>query len=358
MMLRDASVALIDLAIELTRSGLALKDAHPWNVLFDAYSPVWVDLTSIIRQGHETSWPAYDEFCRFCYYPLILMSHGHERVARVLLPEYRGVERSELIALMRGSFPSRLVLSKLLRRGLNFGRSILSGKSRNSGSRLAFFKQTRRDLERISLPAYEDRQREARDESVRLSSASELTPHQRTLRRILDQLRPASMLNLSRGGTWTSILPAVMGVEVVSADEDPIRATTLYTVARENRLRILPLVMEFIKPTPAIGFSNHYSISAAERLKCDLVLALGLAHKVVLENHLTFDLLAEGLASFSKRWLLVDFVRAQSHGASDVDGFDSHQLPGFVSALRKQFSDVKVVSSGGDAEVWLLCEKR
>ena len=163
-MLRDASVATIDLAIELTRRDLALKDGHPWNILFDAYTPIWVDMTSITPPEHVTGWRPYDSFCRFCYYPLILMSHGHERIARALIPEYSGVQRSELIALMRSTVASRFIFYKLLRRGLNFGRSRLKGKSAASGSPLALLKQTKRDVERISLPAYEDKQQQARDE--------------------------------------------------------------------------------------------------------------------------------------------------------------------------------------------------
>ena len=116
--------------------------------------------------------------------------------------------------------------------------------------------------------------------------------------------------------------------------------------------------MDFIKPTPSVGYSSHYSISAAERLKCDLVVAIGLAQRVALENYLTFDLVAEGLSSFSKRWLLVDFVQKQSTASPNGNQLDSRELSGFVAALRKQFSDVTVVSSDGDPEVWLLCEKR
>ena len=65
-MLRDAALTIIELAIELTQRGLTLKDAHPWNVLFDSSKPVYVDLTSISPQQNEATWSAYDEFCRFC----------------------------------------------------------------------------------------------------------------------------------------------------------------------------------------------------------------------------------------------------------------------------------------------------
>ena len=350
-MLRDASVATIDLAIALARRGLTLSDAHPWNILFDSYTPLWVDLTSIMRQEQDNGWRAYDEFCRFCYYPLILMAHGYERIARALLPEYVGVQRSELMALMRGSGPSRLILSKLLRRGINAGKSVLLGRSRSSGTTLALLEQIRRELEGLPLPAYNNEREVARDEFIRLQSTVALAPKQRMLRRILTQLQPAAVLDLSEGGTWSSLLPAGIGLEVISAQADPARATVLYTIARENRLRILPLILDFIKPTPAVGYSSHYAIGAAERLKCDLVLAFGLAQRVALKNHLPFDLIAEGLSSFSRRSLLVDFV-------SRTAPPECEELAVFIAALRKHFSDVRTVSPAADREVWLLCEKK
>ena len=269
-MLKDAALTIINLTIELAERNLTLKDAHPWNVLFDACKPVYVDVTSIAPQNSESNWSAYDEFCRFCYYPLILMSHGQERIARTLLPEYEGVTRSDFLTVMRGSGPSRLVLSKLLRRGLKAIKSTFRKESSGRKSRLAFLKQIKRDIENIQSPSYERKRDERHNESITLlSSQSEWTPPQRTLHKVFTELRPDSVLDLSRGATWTSTLPALMGCSVVSVDADPSRATAIYETARNQSLPILPLIVDFIKPTPSVGYSGHYAIAAIERLKCE-----------------------------------------------------------------------------------------
>ena len=347
-MLKEAALTIIDLALELAPRGLTLKDAHPWNLLFDASNPVFADLTSIAPQKDESSWPAYDEFCRFCYYPLILMSHGQERLARSLLPEYEGVLRKELLTVMRGSAPSAFVLSKLLGRGL---RSIQSLFENGSGGRhpvLTFLKRVRRDVEKIQLPRYESKQRELSDERIS-PSRFDWTPQQQALGRILDELEPGTVLDLSRGATWTSILSALAGRSVVSITTDPSRATAIYETARDKGLPILPLIIDFIKPTPSVGYPNHYSIAATERLKCDMVIALGLADRIAVENHFSFELIAEGLSSFSKRWLIADFARCEGEAANE-------RLDGFINALRKRFSRVRILSSDAERSV-LLCEK-
>ena len=340
-MLKDAALAIVDLTIELARRGLTLKDAHPWNLLFDACRPVYVDMTSIKPRADEPGWPAHDEFCRFCYYPLILMAHGHERIARTLLPEYEGVLRSDLLTIMRGSAPSRFVWSKLLRRGLKLSRSFFKKEAGGTASTLAFLQQVRRDLEQIQLPSHQNSRRDG--ESL-IAPAHDRTPAQRTLGELLDELRPGAVLDLSRGAAWTSVLPAALGYNVVSVSADPARSTAIYEAARHNRLPILPLVMDFIKPTPSVGYSSHYAIAATERLRCDMVIALGLAQRIVVENNFNLDLIAEGLSAFSKRWLVVDFA-------------ETRDLDAFIHALRGRFSSVVTLPHATEQGAWLLCEK-
>lgn len=347
-MLKDASLTILDLAIELTQRHLTLKDAHPWNVLFDSVRPVYVDLTSIAPLRDRSTWGAYDEFCRFCYYPLILMSLGQERIARSLLPEYEGVLRTELLTLTRGSLPCTFVIDRLLRRGFNSLLSIINREPRRSA--LGLLKQARRGLEAIRLPSYSSRHRQRLRDSMFSSALEQGTPLSLALRKILTRLRPATILDMSRGPLWTTLVPATMGFNVVSSDPDTARVSALYETARDKNLSILPLIVDFIKPTPSVGYPNHYSIGATERLKCDLVMAFGLTDRVASENHFSFDLIAEGLASFSKRWLVVGF-REGARGELSL------KPEGFIAALSKRFRDVSVVPSGQQAGTLLVCEK-
>ena len=60
-MFKAACLTIINLAVGLARHDLMLKDAHPWNVLFDGCRPVWIDLTSIISAQGSRIWPAEGE---------------------------------------------------------------------------------------------------------------------------------------------------------------------------------------------------------------------------------------------------------------------------------------------------------
>ena len=338
-MLKDAALAIVDLVTELSHRGLTLKDAHPWNLLFDGCRPVYVDLTSIVPQADAPGWAAYDEFCRFCYYPLILMAHGQERIARLLIPEYEGVTRRDLFTLLRGSAPSWFVLSKLLGRVSGKVGSLFRKAPAGPTSTPEFLKKVRRDLEKIQPPAYE-----SNDSGRRQGSSTDRAARQ-SLDDLMTELRPRSVLDLSRGGAWTSTLPAACGSNVVSLSADPARAAAVYEIARRDSLPVLPLVVDFVKPTPSVGYSDHYAIAATERLKCDLVVALGLADHVMREKHFSPELIAEGLSAFAGRWLVTDFVGSESHSRDELR-----------HALGKRFRAVRVLSSAGRGE-WLVCEK-
>ena len=61
----------------------------------------------------DFSWSAYDEFCRFCLYPLLLMSHGEDRIARLLMWEDNGVLKPDVLKLIGNSslsISSRIII--------------------------------------------------------------------------------------------------------------------------------------------------------------------------------------------------------------------------------------------------------
>jgi SAM-dependent methyltransferase len=172
-MFKDAALTIINLAIALAPYGLTLGDAHPWNVLFDlgTNKPVFVDLGSIVPIGSAT-WSVYDEFCRYCLYPLQLMAQGQDQIARLLLCEDDGVLRSDLLRLSRSLSKENLPLvsrvesilrqllpqstlqqlKKCLSRGTSSSGDVLE-KMRHS-SHLRFLENIKREVEQISFPSF------------------------------------------------------------------------------------------------------------------------------------------------------------------------------------------------------------
>ncbi len=378
-MFKDAILTMLDLAIELSQEGYTVDDGHPWNLLIDIdrnCRPVFVDIGSIAPIGGP-EWPPYDPFCRFCYHPLILMARGEDEIGRLLMWEDAGVSREQVMKLVGGSalrpagrlqsvsnrvsMRARTLLPQRVRPAVIGGvRSIMSAfRAASKGpfqpgdlsrrmmvqSHQHSLREVRRAIESVTLPpAARHVSRGLEDEAID---------------RVINRIRPSSVLNVSPDGGTYSRLAAKGGTRVVALDTDTERVTDLYLAARSEGLRVLPLVMDPRKPTPARGFADHYSIAATERLQCDLVLAMSFVHSLVVRHSLRFDQIAGGLSSLTRKWALVEFVPA---GENEPEGLRPYQrvwyrLENLAGALRKQFRHVSRVPGRRERSVLLLCEK-
>lgn len=367
-MLKDAGLALLDLLIELARRGLTLKDAHPWNLLFDRGKAVYVDLTSITPLKDD-QWRGYDEFRRFYLNPLLLMAHNQERIARRLLLEYDGVLNADVAVLCRGGRVSSL-LPSLVRRAKKTWRRA-QRRTWAPQSQRSF--GTEKSAAARSIVAYEEIRREIEDvdlsgesliggtEAVAKSAAArdEWTLVQRRAREILTQLKPASVLDVGTTSCgWYSYSAVASGLAALSMSTDSTLLTRLYLDTRRERWPLLPVVMDFTDPTPSRGLCSHWSIAASERLKCDLVLALGNVDQWIFKRSLNFTQIIDGFASFSKRWLLAEFVPPSDDSLRKFSREISwYNFEHFVEALKERFPRVTVLPGSPAGRVLLVCEK-
>lgn len=360
-MFRDAALAYLDLLRELLKRELTLQDTHPWNLLFEGSRPVFVDITAIASLKDRSRTPDYDKFCSYYLYPLILMSQRRERIVRCLLqdgltrPDGRpaGILPSDFLLMTRGSDSGQrltrrvksylrrrcaLQYRKVLRRAASFTRFGDQTKTISLSARLEGLARIRREIEAVALPL-------AAEEPCNRN-----WEFQKTLLQVISQLEPVSILGLGTRIVSYSALAGHSGAKVVAIDKDSTRIMKLYRTAREKNLQLLPLVMDVADPTPSRGFSSHVSISATDRLQCDLVLAIGLLNYMTVERHLRFDQVAEGLAQFSKRWLIID---CESPGPK-APASASEDL---IEALLKRFRNVRRLQLHAEAHNFLLCEK-
>ena len=378
-MLRDAALTILDLVAELAKHDLSLKDGQPWNLLFDAGRFVYVDVSSIIPARGADDWPGYDAFCRFCLYPLRLMSQGQERIARRLLPEREGVRKSDFAVLtrrsdgglashrsmmngIRSAVRTRLVTParRLLDKGSTPLRSVLRKQSPPQHAQLGSLSKVRREIESLSFPdAGPESWHHGRDSVPTPASQHDWTPKQREVYKVLMDLQPGSVLDIRSGTGWYTRLAALLTNRVVSFEADPARVTQLYYEIREHKLPILPLLMEFTDPTPARGLFGHWAIAATDRFQCDMVLALDLVQQTVRNSRLDFEHIVGGLALFTKRWLVVEFVPPENDGVSRScsDAFSWYTLENFVTTARRRFRHVRIMPTHPEKGVLLVCEK-
>jgi SAM-dependent methyltransferase len=350
-----------------------------------------VDLGSIVSIADFT-WSAYDEFCRFCLHPLILMAHGEDQIARLLMCEDSGVMESDISKLMGdtvlpGSRPHRSTVYRLesivrqhvplsyrtwLKQKLSATQRLSRGRAKDQKSssdplqeireksHVDFLVKIRGEVESVSLPHTKPKSyHRAETSHLSLSEQEGWTAKQKNIRQVLTDLKPSSVMDIGSGTGWYSKLAALLGSRVVAWDIDPMCTTQLYLDVLDMKLPILPLIMDFSKPTPSRGLANHWAVAATDRFQCDMVIALGLVHQLVHKSHLNFEQIVGGLAALSKKWVVLEFIPAEDQEVRPLQstGISWYTLDSCVTALNKHFSRVRIMPSYPKPRLLLLCEK-
>lgn len=375
--LRDAALLVLDLEQELRSHGLTLHDANPWNILFDATRPLFVDFCCIAPIDDVHLWHGRRELTEFYLNPLLLMERGQARVARrMLFDPWVGVtddDRRRLGmhgsgGLMKDAHTRIKVWVKRLTPASLHASLKIAARSVAPGDPLRDIAVLRRQIAGLPGAAtdtdWSDYYRESFPEFV--PSAGWTAKHH-AIHKILTDLKPVTVLDLGANRGWYSQLAARNGARVIAADSDEPSLNALYRNAKTAGLAILPVFMDVRFPEPAQGPGYQFFAPATERFKSDMVLALALVHHLVFTWNLSFNHVAEGLGAFAKNWLVVEFI-----GPNDgvvqrwpQANYSWYRLDNFKAALARQFDIVEELSSdaGGIDDVAadrtiLLCRRK
>ncbi len=368
-MLKAAALSVLQLERELLNYGLTLQDAHPYNVLFDGPTPVWVDLGSLVPFCRGEPWHAYEELLAYYARPITIMAAGHRQIARCLLRDTKSgiVQRDvEAItgtclakttvavkALARRAVPP--ILRPFVRRPV---RSILQSEPLTEKKELiGRIDNTIHQIESIRLaPAVLNT--ECGDTSD-LATTTDWTIKQRTVAQILSANAPRTVLDIGANGGWYSRLAARNGAQVVSVDRDETSVTKVFFDAVRGRLPILPLVADFRNLNPLMAWSAAPGQAYVDRFGCEMVLALSLVHHLVFEQHLNFELIAHGLSAFARKCLVVEFVGREDEYARQwfTSRFSWYTLENLLTALKQKFREVTTFPSDKEHRYVLLCER-
>jgi hypothetical protein len=377
-MLKDAALFITDMMLELANHNLTLVGFSTWDLLFNDVRPVYVDFCTIDRADFDgdRGWTLFkDDFHTYLIYPLRLMSQGYGNLARWLLADYEhNVIHPEFATLMgypslyaelNRQFPSwrsltwrnvPAVVSPIIRRSTRFLRTALMKCGFDTEQRgCEVVKYLRREVEGIYLPIASPKQES--DLSVTPSAA--WTPKQYAVYQVLSDLCPPTVLDIGCHQGWYSQLAASLGSRVVAIDKDDRQVAHCYQAAKNRALSILPLVIDIRYPSPGQGICNQVITPALRRLPCDLVLALGLVHLLVFDQHLVFEQVCETFAAFSKQWLLVEFISCEDpaiyqHGSGWPPWY---RLDTFIEGLKQYFRQVSPLPAHSEFHTLLLCNK-
>ncbi len=317
-----AASLTLDLCEDALESGFILKDATPLNILFSGPRAVFVDVLSFEqRDAGSPLWIAYAQFVRTFLLPLAAYAYlGWPLSATAQRRDgYEPADLAPWLALnRRWRYPLRslITLPMLFEKRLhNKDLHTQSRKPRPSEVSALVIRRTLRSTRKLlhsvasASPVRSSRWSHYTETASHYESADH-DAKKDFVSRSLEQIHPARVLDVGANTGVYSRVAAATGAEVVAWDTD-LQATDLnWQTAIDKGLQILPLIADFARPTPALGWQNQETGSLLSRARgqFDCVLMLGILHHLLLADQIPLPAVLNELAEISRRWAVVEWI--------------------------------------------------
>ncbi len=316
-MLHAAAELTLELARAALSDGFGIKDATPYNILFRAADPVFIDVLSFERRDpNDATWVPYAQFVRTFLLPLLAARHFGMPLDRTLAGQRDGLDPDTVyrwtrpFERLRSPFLKLVSIPKWLgSREANYKPqpSTSPGKARFILDGL--LKSCQRDLDRVK-PVAADSNWSGYLDHKSLYSPEQLAQKEAFVSEALEIARPSDVLDAGANEGHFSFLAAKHGASVVAIDSDPAVVGSIWRRARRDRAAVLPLVVDLTRPTPAIGWRNQEceSFLGRARGRFDMVMMLAVIHHVLVTERIPLEEIFALVEEISRKYVLIEFV--------------------------------------------------
>ena len=343
-MIKDATIRVCELNLELTKHGYYTKDAQPGNIQFVQGRAYWIDFGSIEKVSDGCTFP-FDQFRYHSVFPLWLLSKNYVGLSRAIYSEV-------------GKGYLKVFSTKNPFKELPMWYSRIISKSRNTSltEKLEMLLPYLDSLDVKSRSTFWTSYGQGGMPSV--DQPEQFKEKATAVYKLLQKLPNGTLLDTAGNKGWHAELAAHLGHEVVSFDIDDASVCHLYKRVKKSNLKILPLVMNFLYPTPpfSIGLGKG---SAFERLQADTVLVLALIHHLVFKQGVYFEPIARIVSEYSNKFAILEFVPKEDKYVKEwySPQYSWYTLDNFVESLKPYFRSIQVYDSWPPPRKLLFCVK-
>ncbi len=358
--LKDCALLILDLQERLILNGLSLHDGHPFNVMFDACRPVFIDFSSInYKAADGGAWSALNEFKVNLLNPLRLMAHGQTKIPRAILCRDQVLTDEETEPLLARPRARWNIFRKSNGDAVRENSRVLSNRSlsERSAQTTATLRRRIEELE-YSAAATEWSDYYA-DEFLPLDLRHYDRAKMQGVRDVLIKHKPRQVLDVASNRGWFAQLAASLGAQVVAFDLDEMSMNLCYSDCKKNGANVHPLVMNLTNPSPGIGIMNKGFPSALVRFRSEMVLALAIVHHLVFTSQLRFEQIVGTLNELTKNLLLVEFIPKDDVHINQrwTPDREWYTLDNFKAELKRHFRSIVEMESDPHPRMLLLCER-
>lgn len=386
-MLFHAGRLTLQIAKIALEEGYGLKDATPYNVLFNGPKPVFVDLLSFERREEsDSTWLPYAQFLRMFLLPLLAYKYFGSQPHSSLLTKPHGIEPEDLYRQshwarrIRPPFLTSISIPTWLGQQKQPGKKNVSAakgpvvhaeaphKQASDKSQFILSTQFRR-LERM-LNAVQPHSVEVTSVwsgyTRALSYSSIEVDHKKeVVGRWLAASQPNTVLDIGCNTGTFSEIAARFGAAVLAIDSDPVVIGRLVTRAQREKLNILPLVVDLAHPTPATGWRNAENPSFMDRAtnRFETVMMLAVVHHLLVTERVPLPNIVDLAASLTRRDLILEYVDSQDEMFQQLLRGRDHLYSGFnqeffESTCQQRFTIIEKQAVKGSLRTLYLLRKK
>lgn len=321
-MLHAAASLTLELAQELQSQGLGMKDATPYNILFNGPKPVFVDILSFEkRDPRDPTWLPYAQFIRTFILPLQASRHLGIGIDQLLMTKRDGVEPEELYRWLRPfkrmippcltlvTLPTWLGSAHKPSDTSIYRKKLLKDPEKAAFVLRSIFSGLNRALAR-SKPLSRKSTWSDYMEGGNTYTSDTFQAKEAFVERALDEHAPKTVLDIGCNTGHFSMLAARHGSRVVAIDYDAVVIGQVWQKAMETGLNILPLVVNITRPSPALGWNNQEHSSFLQRAQgsFDMILMLAVLHHMLVTERVPLPEILRVISGITADLVVLEYV--------------------------------------------------
>ena len=358
--LKDAALHHLNLHINLLKNNATLIDAYSYNVQFNNYSPIFIDLMSIKEYSEGEFWTGHKQFCESFLNPLVLKSKLGINYNNWFKGNLEGIDTGELSKLLkiRHMFSWNIFYNIFL---LNY---FEKKYKKNEDLKITKNKKLKKSYYLsilTNLVNFIDGLKPKKETSVWGEYSRDNTYNNEEkknkyefISNYFNKNKSNRVVDLGCNNGEYSKLAIQSGCKsVVGLDYDLNAIDEAYLISKKESLNFLPLYFDVSNPSSDIGWYQKERKGFKKRLNFDFVLALAFEHHLAIAKNIPLEDVINWITSLAPKGI-IEFVpkndvTIQSMLKLKGDIFPNYNLENFKNFLSKKtkITSEKIVSKSG-----------
>ncbi len=353
--LKDAALLTLDLQIELLENeDITLADNTAYNVQFDGWRPLFIDVLSLQKYAEGTPWVGYGQFCEQFLNPLLLQSKLDIDFRHWYRGSVDGIATLDLCKMLKWHhFLSPGVFSHVYLHARSLEKAFRASHDTNSAGAevklpkarlLALFRYMRLFIN--SLEAQTKNTTWAAYETTNTYERAASEKKRGFVAEFVEKAKPNTLIDLGCNAGEFSVLSLAAGARhVVGFDFDSNAVEIAYARAKADELNLLPLQLDAFNPSPSQGWRQCERMGFADRAQADAVIALAFEHHLAIAKNAPLDEVIDWIVAIAPHGI-IEFVpksdptvQVMLRGRQDI--FPDYTPENFTDALRRSASIVR-----------------